>query len=82
MIFYDAYEQEILAIKGTTVKGEWHTLELKNDEHIIGIKANMCPKYIRGIGFFIWKRGMGLFDKQDFMDDGGEESMAAAGWNL
>ena len=35
-------------------------MELGPDMHIIGVKGNMCNKYIRGIGFFIWKLGMGV----------------------
>ena len=35
-------------------------MELGPLEHIIGVKANMCDKYIRGIGFFTWKLGMGV----------------------
>ena len=35
-------------------------MELGKDQHIIGISANMCPKYIRGIGFYVWKLGMGV----------------------
>ena len=35
-------------------------MELRSDEHIIGVKANMCDKYIRGIGFFTWTLGMGV----------------------
>ena len=60
MTFYDQHGQVMLDIRGNTVKGVWKTMELGSVEHIIGVKANMCDKYIRGIGFFTWKLGMGV----------------------
>ena len=35
-------------------------LELGKHEHINGIQANMCAKYVRGLGFFVWKLGLGV----------------------
>ena len=40
--------------------GDWETLELGPGEQVIGIKANMCERFCRGIGFFLWKPGMGI----------------------
>ena len=60
IIFLDEKDQPILEIRGNTVKGVMKTMQLEKDMHIIGVKANMCEKYIRGIGFFVWKLGMGV----------------------
>lgn len=60
MVFIDQYDQEICKFAGETVRGNWVSLELEPEEHIIGIKANLCDRYLRGIGFFIWKPGFGL----------------------
>lgn len=50
----------IVRFSGDTVTGNWASLELKRGEHLIGIKANMCNRFVRGLGFFLWKPGMGL----------------------
>ena len=58
--FYDSKRNLILGIRGHTVKGEWETLALNADQHLVGIKGNMCDNYIRGIMFFVWSNGMGV----------------------
>ena len=58
--FFDEKGVPVLAIRGENVKGTWSTLQLQKDQHIIGIKANMCTKYVRGIIFYIWRLGMGV----------------------
>ena len=60
MNFIGENGQTLLEIRGKTLKGVWKTMKLDKDMHIIGVKANMCDKYIRGIGFFVWKLGMGV----------------------
>ena len=59
MNFYDQKGDLIVEIRGESIKGEWKTLDLEADQHIIGVKANMCDKYIRGLFFFMGKQGMG-----------------------
>ena len=49
-----------IGITDKTVLPYLKTIEVGKNEHIVGIKANMCDKYIRGIGFFVWKLGMGI----------------------
>ena len=60
MVLVDQYEQMICRFSGEQVTGSWMTLELKEGEQVIGVKANLCDRYVRGIGFFLWKPGMGL----------------------
>ena len=60
MNFYDAQHNLILSIKGKTVVGQMETLKLAADQHLVGIKGNMCDNYIRGIVFFVWSNGMGV----------------------
>ena len=60
MVFVDQYNCEIFKFHGDNVKGDWKSLELNDDEKIVGVKANMCEKYIRGIGFYVWQKGMGM----------------------
>ena len=64
--FFDEKGVPVLAIRGENVKGTWSTLQLQKDQHIIGIKANMCTKYVRGIIFYIWRLGMGVPGQQAF----------------
>ena len=42
------------------MNGKPFSMILSEDEFIIGVKGNMCAKYLRGIGFYIWKVGMGV----------------------
>lgn len=58
--FYDSQHELILAIRGNRVCGEWETLKLNEDQHLVGIKGNMCDNYIRGLVFFVWSNGMGV----------------------
>ena len=60
MVVVDQNDQLIARFAGDTVTGHWVSIELNQKEQVIGIKANMCDRYIRGIGFFLWKPGMGL----------------------
>ena len=60
LTFYDQKGGILVGIKGENVKGKLYTLDLSNEETIIGIKATMCEKYIRGLGFYVWKVGMGV----------------------
>ena len=60
MQFFNQANELMVEIKGETVKGKWSTMELRDDQHIIGVKGNMCEKYVRGIGFFVWSIGMGV----------------------
>ena len=60
MVLVDQNDQLICRFMGEVVTGSWVTLELGPREHVIGIKANMCDRYVRGIGFFLWRAGMGL----------------------
>ena len=60
MVLVDQHDSLICRFAGEAVTGSWVTLELAHEEHVIGVKANMCDRYVRGIGFFLWKPGMGL----------------------
>ena len=60
MNFIGENGQILFEIRGKSVKEVWKTIQLDKDMHIIGVKANVCDKYIRGIGFFVWKLGMGV----------------------
>ena len=66
-----------MSFSGEAVSGKWQTLVLGKGEQIIKVKANMCDRYVRGIGFFLWKNGMGLPNyTRDLHDD--EEDKDAA----
>ena len=65
MTFWDLNGNEILSFRGENVKGTTTTMELNKGEHIIGIKACMCEKYVRGIGFYVWKIGLGVPIRED-----------------
>ena len=60
MVLVDQFDQVICKLEGEATTGSWQTLELGERQHVIGLKANMCDRFIRGIGFFLWKPGMGL----------------------
>ena len=60
MVLVDQNDKVICRFAGDTVTGTWVTLELEPNEHVIAVKANMCDRFCRGIGFFLWKPGMGL----------------------
>ena len=60
LIFRDRHDYVICKIQGDKQIGEWKTLVLGANESIAGVKATMCEKYVRGIGFFVWSQGMGL----------------------
>lgn len=60
MVLVDQDDELIVRFSGDTVTGSWISLELKRGESLIGIKANMCNRFVRGVGFFLWKPGMGL----------------------
>ena len=65
MAFWDQDGNELISFRGETIKGKTYTIELNKNEHINGIEANMCPKYVRGIGFFIWTLGLGVPIKEE-----------------
>ena len=67
MTFTDQNDKEILSFRGENVRGTWSELVLNKNEHIVGIQANMCEKYVRGIGFYVWKLGLGIpiVDKEE-----------------
>ena len=52
--------KKVVDIKGETVKGEMYNMTLNDTQRIVGVEAHMCDKYIRGLGFYIWKIGMGI----------------------
>lgn len=60
MVLVDQNEKLICRFLGEVLRGDWVTLELGQGEQVIGVKANMCDRYVRGLGFFLWKPGMGL----------------------
>ena len=60
MVLVDQNDQLITRFSGESITGSWVSLELKEGEHIIGLKANMCDRFVRGIGFFLWRPCMGL----------------------
>lgn len=65
MVLVDQHDNLICRFTGDTVTGQWLTLDLGPKEHVIGLKANMCERYVRGLGFFLWKPGMGLPSYQE-----------------
>ena len=69
LTFWDENGNELISIRGENVKGPLKVLELGKNEHINGIQANMCAKYVRGLGFFVWKFGLGV----PLVDDEEEE---------
>ena len=60
LTFWDENGNELVSIRGENVKGELKVLELGKYENINGIGANMCAKYVRGLGFYVWKLGLGV----------------------
>ena len=58
--FYDTKGEILVGMRGENVKGKLYTMTLSEDETIIGIKATECDKYLRGLGFYVWKIGMGV----------------------
>ena len=60
LTFWDENGNKLISIRGENVKGPEKILEIGKNEHINGIQANMCPKYIRGLGFFVWKQFLGV----------------------
>ena len=62
MVLVDQNEQLICKFAGDAVTGDWETLMLGPGEQVIAVKANMCERFCRGIGFFLWKPGMGLLN--------------------
>ena len=57
--FWDKNGTELISIRGENVNGVTHTLKLGKYQHINGVQGNMCRKYVRGLGFYVWNRGMG-----------------------
>ena len=50
----------MVGMRGENVKGKLYEMKLSDEETIIGIKATECDKYVRGLGFYVWKVGMGV----------------------
>lgn len=67
MVLVDQNDKLICRFAGENVTGSWVTMELGPEEQVIGVKANSCDRYVRGIGFFLWKPGMGL---PDYVENG------------
>ena len=60
LAFFDRHGQLLCKIEGDRKLGDEQIVELNEDEKIIGIHCTYCERFIRGIGFFVYRPGIGI----------------------
>jgi hypothetical protein len=60
LCFYGRDGSVLCKIEGAKRSGREYTVQLKPDEIIIGIHCTQDDKYLRGIGFYVYRPGIGL----------------------
>ena len=60
MAFFDKEGNLLFEIKAERTIGRKRVLDLDTEETIIGVHCTQCAKFVRGIGFFVYRPGIGL----------------------
>ena len=60
LAFYDLNGKELCKISDKQPTGKQYKLDLDEDEHIIGVNCTQCDRFVRGIGFYIYRPGIGI----------------------
>jgi len=60
LAFFDRQGVLLCKIEGDRKIGNEQIVELNEDEKIIGIHCTYCERFIRGIGFYVYRPGIGI----------------------
>lgn len=60
LAFFDRQGKLYVRIEGDRKLGAESIFELNPEEKIIGIHCTYCERFIRGIGFFVYRPGIGI----------------------
>ena len=65
LAFMNKKGEMLVEFEGENQTGPKSFIELEEEEYIIGVHCTQCEKYVRGIGFYVFRPGIGIPNLQD-----------------